>query len=544
LIYKNKKKGRGVIMLYAVIIILILIIIGISGNLENEKKKLKQSYEEQISRNREVNLNLEKKISHLKNFNSDLEKNIKNLKSETFDLNSKIHSLKIKINQSLNPDEIMIEKLKDEIKFLKEDKENIEQYIQSYKNTYLDIEEKKLIIEKLEKQEETQNRKIKKLKEIFKSIQNSIDSFHNNGYIANNLNNEIISIFPNTELKLHYMDVKELNKLFRENQKDIQKVLDAYENRYTTKANKNIYHLMVVALQAELQNVLYNLKFEKLEKGIEDIKAITQKYLKLAETGNQTIVNTLINFIGQIEYLFINAVKIEYNYYVKKEQARQEQLAIKQQMREEAEERRLLKLQQEKIESEELKYKQELERTKNLLKDTNNNEEIEQLNKRILELQAQLSDVVIKKDEIINLQNGKAGNVYIISNLGSFGANIFKIGMTRRIDPQERVNELGSASVPFKFDVHSFIFSEDAVNLENKLHQALNNKRVNKVNLRKEFFYCNIDELEELVYSIDPTAEFNKTMLAEEYNQSLSTNENYIVNQNFEDDLAEDELND
>ena len=531
-------------MLYAVIIILILIIIGISGNLENEKKKLKQSYEEQISRNREVNLNLEKKISHLKNFNSDLERNIKNLKSETFDLNSKIHSLKIKINQSLNPDEIMIEKLKDEIKFLKEDKENIEQYIQSYKNTYLDIEEKKLILEKLEKQEETQNRKIKKLKEIFKSIQNSIDSFHNNGYIANNLNNEIISIFPNTELKLHYMDVKELNKLFRENQKDIQKVLDAYENRYTTKANKNIYHLMVVALQAELQNVLYNLKFEKLEKGIEDIKAITQKYLKLAETGNQTIVNTLISFIGQIEYLFINAVKIEYNYYVKREQARQEQLAIKQQMREEAEERRLLKLQQEKIESEELKYKQELERTENLLKNTNNNEEIEQLNKRILELQAQLSDVVIKKDEIINLQNGKAGNVYIISNLGSFGANIFKIGMTRRIDPQERVNELGSASVPFKFDVHSFIFSEDAVNLENKLHQALNNKRVNKVNLRKEFFYCNIDELEELVYSIDPTAEFNKTMLAEEYNQSLSTNENYIVNQNFEDDLAEDELND
>ena len=531
-------------MLYAVIIILILIIIGISGNLENEKKKLKQSYEEQISRNREVNLNLEKKISHLKNFNSDLEKNIKNLKSETFDLNSKIHSLKIKINQSLNPDEIMIEKLKDEIKFLKEDKENIEQYIQSYKNTYLDIEEKKLILEKLEKQEETQNRKIKKLKEIFKSIQNSIDSFHNNGYIANNLNNEIISIFPNTELKLHYMDVKELNKLFRENQKDIQKVLDAYENRYTTKANKNIYHLMVVALQAELQNVLYNLKFEKLEKGIEDIKAITQKYLKLAETGNQTIVNTLINFIGQIEYLFINAVKIEYNYYVKKEQARQEQLAIKQQMREEAEERRLLKLQQEKIESEELKYKQELERTENLLKNTNNNEEIEQLNKRILELQAQLSDVVIKKDEIINLQNGKAGNVYIISNLGSFGANIFKIGMTRRIDPQERVNELGSASVPFKFDVHSFIFSEDAVSLENKLHQALNDKRVNKVNLRKEFFYCDIEELEEMVYSIDPTAEFNKTMLAEEYNQSLSTNENYIVDQNFDDDLAEDELND
>lgn len=530
-------------MLYVVIIILIIIIIGICGNLENEKKKLKQSYDEQISRNREINLNLEKKISQLKNFNSDLERNIKNLKSETFDLNSKIHSLKIKINQSLNPDEVMIEKLKDEIKFLNEDKENIRQYIETNKNIHLDIQEKKLILDKLEKQEETQNKKIKKLKEIFKSIQYSIENFHKNEYTVEEFEGDPISIIPNTELKLHYMDVKELNKLFKENQKDIQKVLDAYEKRYTTKANKNIYHLMVVALQAELQNVLYNLKFEKLENSIEDIKATTQKYLRLAEAGNQTIVKTLINFIGEIEYLFINAVKIEYNYYVKKEQARQEQLAIRQQMREEAEERRLLKIQQEKIEAEECKYRSEIERTEELLKSTNNDAEIEQLNKRILELQAQLSDVTTKKDEIINLQNGKAGNVYIISNLGSFGENVFKVGMTRRLDPQERVNELGSASVPFKFDVHSFIFSENAVELENRLHKALNDKRVNKVNLRKEFFNCNIDELEDLVYSIDPTAEFNKTMLAEEYNQSLSTNENYIVDDSYNED-EDDEFED
>ena len=88
------------------------------------------------------------------------------------------------------------------------------------------------------------------------------------------------------------------------------------------------------------------------------------------------------------------------------------------------------------------------------------------LNARILELQSQLSDVVVKKEEISNLANGKAGNVYIISNLGSFGENIFKVGMTRRLDPQERVNELGNASVPFKFDVHSFIFSDDVVDLE------------------------------------------------------------------------------
>ena len=91
---------------------------------------------------------------------------------------------------------------------------------------------------------------------------------------------------------------------------------------------------------------------------------------------------------------------------------------------------------------------------------------MEKLNARILELQSQLADVVVKKEEISNLANGKAGNVYVISNLGSFGENVFKIGMTRRLNPQDRVNELGDASVPFKFDVHSFIFSDDAVGLE------------------------------------------------------------------------------
>lgn len=104
--------------------------------------------------------------------------------------------------------------------------------------------------------------------------------------------------------------------------------------------------------------------------------------------------------------------------------------------------------------------------------------------------------------------------------------------MTRRLDPQERINELGSASVPFKFDVHSFIFSDDAVNLEKSIHDRLNNNRVNKVNLRKEFFKISIDELETLVNEIDPTAEFNKTMIAEEFHQSLSSDVNYTIEEN------------
>ena len=88
----------------------------------------------------------------------------------------------------------------------------------------------------------------------------------------------------------------------------------------------------------------------------------------------------------------------------------------------------------------------------------------------------------------------------------------------------------------FKFDVHSFIFSEDAVGLEKKLHTILNEKRVNKVNMRKEFFYTTVDELEELVTNIEPTAEFNKTMLAEEFRQSQSSDENYSSTYVFDED--------
>lgn len=386
--------------------------------------------------------------------------------------------------------------------------------------------------EKLRRNNKTQANKLSKSKELVKAIDYTFENYLNYEPSQNAIKLDSVSlsyldeISPSVILKLHCMDVKDLRKAFRDNDKQINLVLDKYASRYTTKTNRAIYKLMVIALRSELQNVLYNLKYEKLETSIDNIKAITQKYLSIAYFGNQSIAGTLIKFIGEIEYLFINAVKIEYNYYVKKEQSKQEQLALKEKMRQEAEERKALEAERKKIEKEESKFNAEIEKLKEQLLSAQN-EETDKLNARILELQNQLSNIAVKKEEISNLANGKAGNVYIISNLGSFGENIFKVGMTRRLNPQDRVNELGDASVPFKFDVHSFIFSDDAVGLENKLHSILNEKRVNKVNLRKEFFYTTIDELEELVTKIEPTAEFNKTMLAEEFRQSQSSSENY-----------------
>ena len=157
-------------------------------------------------------------------------------------------------------------------------------------------------------------------------------------------------------------------------------------------------------------------------------------------------------------------------------------------MKQEVEERKQLEQQRKQVEKEEAKYIGEINKVKELLLITDNQDKLSQLNNKIEELQRQLFDVEQKKDDIIKRQNGKAGNVYIISNLGSFGENIFKVGMTRRLEPMDRVKELSDASVPFMFDVHSFIFSDDAVALEQKLHSILEKNRVNKINLRKEFF--------------------------------------------------------
>ena len=397
-------------------------------------------------------------------------------------------------------------------------------------------------LRKTQDEKRKQDSKISRLSSAYKSAAHSIENFFNKDfasfdYVSPSQYVDIDLFQPTVKLKLHSEDLKDLRKLMRENNNAINKLLKKYETRYTTKTNRALYQLIVLALRAELQNVLSSLKYEKLDKAISDIKTLTAKYLKITAEGNQSIAGTMTKFIGEVEYLFIEAAKIEYEYYLRKQRIREEQRAIKEQMRQEAEERRILAKQREQIEREENKYLAEIETLKNQLSEADETRKaiIEQ---RIAELNQMLTQVEEKKDEIIKLQNGKAGHVYIISNIGSFGDNIFKIGMTRRLDPEDRIRELSSASVPFPFDIHSMIFSDNAVDLEHHLHTVLNAKRVNRVNVRKEFFNVDIAELENMVQEYDPTAEFIKTALAEEYRQSVTLAESGI------DSLPDDLLND
>lgn len=143
-------------------------------------------------------------------------------------------------------------------------------------------------------------------------------------------------------------------------------------------------------------------------------------------------------------------------------------------------------------------------------------------------LEQQLNDLNKNLADVDYRQNNqKAGYVYIISNIGAFGENIYKIGMTRRLDPQDRVDELGDASVPFNFDVHAMIFTEDAPTLENALHKAFENNKVNMINSRREFFNVTLEEIEQVVKAnYDKTVDFKKTADAEQYRETLKLKQN------------------
>lgn len=123
-------------------------------------------------------------------------------------------------------------------------------------------------------------------------------------------------------------------------------------------------------------------------------------------------------------------------------------------------------------------------------------EEAKELEEKIAEVENEISAVEKREANI------RAGYVYVISNIGAFGERMVKIGMTRRLDPMDRVRELGDASVPFAFDVHALFFSEDAVSVENQLHHHFAEKRVNKINLRREFFYATPAEVKEALKTI------------------------------------------
>ena len=141
----------------------------------------------------------------------------------------------------------------------------------------------------------------------------------------------------------------------------------------------------------------------------------------------------------------------------------------------------------------------------------------------LVELQEKWQAAEERNRRAISLaQQTKRGHVYIISNIGSFGHDVFKVGMTRRLDPMDRVKELGDASVPFDFDVHAMIYSEDAPRLEGELHRRFEDRRLNKVNLRREFFRVMVTELKQVIDDLGISVHWTMFAEAAQYRESLA----------------------
>jgi hypothetical protein len=201
---------------------------------------------------------------------------------------------------------------------------------------------------------------------------------------------------------------------------------------------------------------------------------------------------------------------------------RDEQRILQEQIREEEKARRDFERAQQEARREEEMLKKAIEQAR-IEADKSTIEEREKYAQQLSDLEKRLGDAEAKNQRALSMaQQTRSGNVYIISNIGSFGEQVLKIGMTRRLEPMDRIWELSDASVPFDFDVHAMISSDDAPTLERRLHERFDSHRVNKVNTRKEFFRVPLDELRSFVREQGLEATFTLAAEASEYRETLA----------------------
>lgn len=272
--------------------------------------------------------------------------------------------------------------------------------------------------------------------------------------------------------------------------------------------------LMLRAFNGECDSFISNVSWNNETRMEERIDKSTVAIEKMGKTQSLTISSAYSS-------LKLKELRLTHEYHLKKYEEKEEQRLIKQQMREEEKARRDFEKAQKEAEEEEKMLQQAMIKAQEEIAKASE-EERERFETQLQELQAQLKEAEEKNQRAISMaQQTKSGHIYVISNIGSFGENIYKIGMTRRLDPLDRVNELGDASVPFKFDVHAMIYSENAPELEINLHKAFEGNRINYVNRRREYFNLSLEEIEKVVKENHGEIEFIIEPEAKEYRESL-----------------------
>ncbi len=285
--------------------------------------------------------------------------------------------------------------------------------------------------------------------------------------------------------------------------------------------------LMLFAFNGECEGLISKVKWNNASKIRERITKTFETVNKLGVTQNVYITNEFLD-------LKLEELSLTYEYEQKKYEEKEEQRMIREQMREEEKAQKEFEKAQKEAEDEERRFAKALDKAKQELSlGSSKNTLI--LEEQIKELEIKLQEAHERKERAIALaQLTKVGHIYVISNLGSFGEDVYKIGMTRRLDPLDRVKELGDASVPFQFDVHAIIYSDNAPQLENELHKKFSHRRLNRINHRKEFFKITLDEIESFVKEhANAEIEFTKLAEAREYRETLSllVQANNIINE-------------
>ena len=277
--------------------------------------------------------------------------------------------------------------------------------------------------------------------------------------------------------------------------------------------------LMLRAFNGECDSLIMKVKYNNINSIEKRLESVFKAVNRLGKSSNCEITHKYFN-------LKINELDLVHEFQEKKQEEKEEQRIIKEQMREEERARREIEKARIAAEKEEARYQKALEKAqKDVEKATGEKQsklqaEIERLNELLAESQANQERAKSRAEMT------RSGYVYVISNIGSFGEGVYKIGMTRRLEPMDRVRELGDASVPFQFDVHAMVFSENAPNLENELHKQFADRRVNMVNNRKEFFKVSLEDIRHTIAGHYPEAKFTMTALAEEFKKTQAIQKN------------------
>lgn len=272
--------------------------------------------------------------------------------------------------------------------------------------------------------------------------------------------------------------------------------------------------LLIRSFNSECDSIISKVKYSNLE---QSKKRITQSRDTISKLGK------MMNIVITRPYydLKMQELILAFEYALKKQEEKERIREAREQQREEARVQKEIEEARKKLLKEQTHYQNALATVLEQLKSQPDSPDLlakkKELEANITDTERAITDVDYRE------ANKRAGYVYIISNIGAFGENVYKIGMTRRLDPMERVDELGDASVPFKFDVHALIFSEDAPGLESALHHAFEDKKINKINPRREFFKVSLDEIKrEVRKNFDKTVEWIDVAEAEQYRQSLA----------------------